>query len=77
MLKNLDINNYLKLTLALLWYFIGSTKTKFELEENLKIWVLLDIGVKMNIITKEIKEGASRPITNDPQSELVFYTTYN
>ena len=63
------INNY--------WYSISSPKMKIRLEDGSKVTALLDTGVEINVMTREVMEDAGLAIRKGLKLELVSHTGHS
>ena len=59
------------------WYSISSLKAKIRLENSFKVIVLLDIGAKINVMTRKIIEDAGLAIQHGLKLELISRTNHS
>ena len=59
------------------WYFIRSPKARVRLDDGSKVTVLLDTGVEINIMTREVIEDAGLAMWYSLKLELVSYTVHS
>ena len=59
------------------WYSMGSPKIKVRLEDGSKVTALLDTGVEINVMTREVMEDAGLAMRKGPKLELVSHTGHS
>lgn len=59
------------------WYSMGSSKAKIKLEDSSKIIALLDIGIKINVMTREVMEIVGLAMQCGLKLELIAYIGYS
>ncbi len=55
------------------WYFMGSPKVKVCLDNGSKVTALLDTGVEINVMTRELMEETNLAMKKGPKLELVSH----
>ena len=59
------------------WYSIGSSKSKVRLEDGSKVTVLLDTGVEINFMTRQVMEDEGFALRLGPKLELISHTGHS
>lgn len=59
------------------WHSMGSPKAKVSLEDDSKLTALLDTGVEISTMTREVMEDAGLAMRRGPKLELLSHTGHS
>ncbi len=76
-ISTLDIESCNDSSSLHLWYSMDFTNTNVLLKESFKVMALIETGVEINVMTKEVMEDAGLTIGKKLDLELVFHTSYS
>lgn len=72
-----SLKNAIKAKKFYFWYFINALKAKIRLENSLKIIILLDTGVKINVIIRKVIKDIDLAMQHSLKIELISYISYS
>lgn len=76
-ISTLDIESCNDSSSLHLWYSKDFTKTNVLLKESFKVIALIETGVEINVMTREVMEDAGLTMVKKLDLELVFHTSYS